>query len=289
MIRIVRRPSNGFASWHLNRGGPLPTPVWGADMRHHGTDTLHDASGYGREADVVGGAGWDATPWGPAIDPSTNGGFKTAWSWAGYPHTIALWASTTTGHQRALSIVDNGSGAQLFGIQLSTTVGFSYYFMDGTNKNITWGTPTAGTRYFVVAVSAANNDHYLYVDGVERGTSSTASSPINLDDLTVGYFGDSTPAYSPSGSRVYGAWYWEMALNASQVWQLYASQLNGGPGVLGAMRRLVPVAGASGGPTVVEESFYNAAPYTQDEVIGTASATGGSAPYTWRLTGETAP
>jgi hypothetical protein len=39
--------------------------------------------------------------------------------------------------------------------------------------------------------------------------------------------------------------------------------------------------------TVTDETFWNAEPFTQDEAIGTAQATGGTAPYTWKIIAQT--
>jgi hypothetical protein len=75
---------------------------------------------------------------------------------------------------------------------------------------------TANTWHLACGVSSAVDTHAAYIDGANKGTDATSRTPANLDTISVGRSGDSTPSLYMSGRIAWGA-IWNAALSDAEV------------------------------------------------------------------------
>ena len=142
-----------------------------------------------------------------------------------YPYTLAVWTRTTTTSTQAIiqladsSVPDHYSQIVILSdgrFQLSSRAG------GGSQSAISPDTDNDGEWHHVAAVFTSATDRKLYVNGVEKASDTTNTTPLNLGRLSVGRMGDSTPSLHYDGD-VAKAQYYGVALTPAQIASLAAA------------------------------------------------------------------
>lgn len=121
----------------------------------------------------------------------------------------------------------------------------------GADNAVLGGTVSTSRWQFVCGVSAANNDHRLYVNGVQVATDTGTYAVAAVDNVALGAEANTGSGAGGNPLSGWGAdWpVYNRALSASEVFALYEQGLRGHPGTLRRWSRKVTVFGgvAAGG------------------------------------------
>jgi len=138
------------------------------------------------------------------------------------PFTMACWANfaDNTDLQYVMALADLSEPDQSFRLGKDTPgnendiIAVSY---DGTTKKAsTTAKATAGTWHHICGVFASSTSRAAYLDGGNKGTDTTSSTPTGIDRTSIGRVGDSTPGYDTDGAVAEAA-IWNAALTDAEV------------------------------------------------------------------------
>jgi len=138
------------------------------------------------------------------------------------PFSMACWfySDDIVNRQAAMCICDKDVTHQYHVLRLEANdtgdplIALSW---DGsTNEAKTTSGYSANTWHHGCGVWAASNDRRAYLDGENKGTNSNSASISNLDRISVGRAGDSTPGYYMSG-RLCECVVYDVALSDTEV------------------------------------------------------------------------
>ena len=289
---LVRRPE----SFTLNPRHPLWTQCVLAGLgRHPGTTRYHDSSlrynhGLLTNMDPPTDYVWsnELGRWYTSYVAASSQKIVGSLSMASYPITLAAWCRRPDYNIGAMSAVQAWAGPSRY--RGMFTIGYDLSLHERGDEGVLTTASTSdplisGRWHHLAATWLSPSARYGYVDGVQVcsdvATTRTVAAcvgyelahHVNYDYYLTGDIADAS--------------IWSRALSPAEI-QLLASRdpmLDGA--ILAPPRRMFPSAGGGAPLAVTEDTFQNASPFEQDETIGTAAATGGSAPYTWEILSQT--
>ena len=141
------------------------------------------------------------------------------------PLTLAGWfnSDSLTLDQQIVQLQDKDVGNDRWWIQLSGNIAgdfVQFYSQDGTASPATTSLAySTDTWQHACGVEIASNSRVAYLDGGNSGTETTLRTPDNIDSISIGRAGDSTPNNHFSGMLAEIA-VWDVALAAGDVVQL---------------------------------------------------------------------
>ena len=248
-------PSSGFdTEWVLNTEGPLPVPVAMYSNRFVGGDTWFDLSGRGNHGAITG-ATWAARERGPVFNCGTSAEAKyanlgadltasisgatttpfTACAWA-YPLTttadqavFASWKAFDTDFDFMLWLDTDGGGDGWAAVLMNNAHGFHIVGTDNSDA--------VANAWQHVGIRFDGDRLSVFVNGME--TDFETSSTRHADGHSTGnvWIGADEAAAKNFGGYISDAVIFDRAISDAEYWNLYQSQLPGGPGVLGASTR----------------------------------------------------
>jgi hypothetical protein len=265
MIRSYT-PSNGFdRAWTLNAGSPLAKGLlYASDTRFLGPSLANFATGYSGEFafDATLPPSWTTTPRGPALEfaAATNDRCLMASPIpTGSSYTLVFWlfpSFPSDNNNRA--ILDNGylgtTGIRLFRPASTSRVKIQNdYFYNGVGR--TNATDIPFNQLYCLAVTSDEDaeEHKLYINGVDDSGTETGdghnSYAKNGYNIGLGWRHDTSTStiYSLIGQCSFTG-IWNRVLSDAEVWDFYASTINGGPGGLARSTRRLWAPSVSGEP-----------------------------------------
>ncbi len=254
-IPQLEYPEDGFdLYWELATDGPLPVPIAYYGNKCTGGNTWFDASGLGNDGAISGNCAWDVSHRGAVINfPDIATGDYVPTGLASVDNslmTVACWHRTSSGNSGVLTgKTASGAPYKYFAFVVEQAATKSYMYMGNgasfeSHEIEASSALTDGEwHHFAYVRDGANG--WAYLDGELFPLLATKTN-WSLDatcDLDIGSY-----SYRRANGDTNGVAYWDQALSASQVLDLYRSQIRGGPGVLGrSWPRCFPVAGAAAG------------------------------------------
>jgi hypothetical protein len=272
--RIKTYPKSGFdTSWELNTEGPLPVPVAYYGNKFTGGQTWFDLSGRGNHGTLTNDAAWGVRERGPDVSFDGTGDhvLVPAPVILDAPMTLSAWVRITTG-SRYHSIIslakDDGAteDQDKFAITINNLEQVQVVAQTDVPdlvEALATATLTVNKWHHVVGViTKAAGTYYAtaYLDGGNAGNDSGAMvGPVP----TSTYVG-ATPRLNGAIiasclGQIDQAVIFDQALSASQIHDLWQSQRNGGPGVLGRSTRPM-FASSVAGEEVGFNTIYNLTP-----------------------------
>jgi len=226
-------------------------PYWMLDNRHTGAPRIYDAMGgrYHGTHDAT----WKATTRGDVLDfdgnaadvpdfvrPNTDGFsvvFRYLWRTAVFSR--GQWLAS----QRPVT-----SGAEnqwQFYANLTTPGSLRFSVFESAGSLVDIGTTgcVANTIYHVVGAAQANGNVCLYVDG--KSVDSAAIGSLQSSTAQLMRFGRESPTFGSTPRVLDGQMdslaFCDWALSADEAWDVYASQIDGGPGLFARSSMLQPM------------------------------------------------
>jgi hypothetical protein len=139
------------------------------------------------------------------------------------PFTMACWARCTqiTARDVAFNIVDKDATTQEFTLMFSGDVSGDPITFRARNAGTTVLTVTsagysADTWHHLCAVETAVDSHAVFLDGANKGTSTTSVTPSGVDRVAFGRYAGSTPSNFLNGDIAEAA-IWSVALGDAEV------------------------------------------------------------------------
>jgi len=266
--------------------------VGGWPFQEGGGSTLHDVSGYGNHGTltnmdpatdwVVGEKGW-------ALDFDGSDDYVNlgqAWQGLQLKGSIVVSATLRQFNENNSWIIGLGhssSSNDAVGFRgfIAGTFGVQY-LGNGTEQNILGLATSNGTYHFAVTWDASNN-LIGYTNGNQVGSPVAITYAIGPSDLNQALMAadvrSGISAYT--NCIIFQAAFYNRVLASSEIQQVYVD-----PGAM--YRPRVKAFPAAVAPLALGDyGFENASPYDVDEVIGTVTATGGTAPYVYSILTQT--
>lgn len=147
--------------------------------------------------------------------------FKGGQVVTGFPYTASAWVKWISGDRCAVSF-SSGADGNYFLLGVHSTLGAWVRHFDGTVYDIRVPATLNDGWHHIAGVSAAVNDHKLYLDGVLVGSSNYTvnAGAMGYARTTIGYTADSTPLYYMYG-QMDGVGIAQTALSSNAIFTIY--------------------------------------------------------------------
>jgi hypothetical protein len=253
--------------WHFNETGTVSSWNDSTALAHHATN-----SGVTPTTGKIGGAANFADHHYFETAESEDFGFTGDFTIGGWfylpdtPYSVNVWKG---GYANAYSAYFNYDTAGIFGQCLV-----------GNDLVISYSPPIAEWFHWQITRSGTTVSAYAngqYVGGGYRDFASTSPSTalfgVDGDHYSVPYTGRMDEIRIAKG----------VARSTSWIAAEYANQSAPGTFIQPSGTPISTAASVS----VSSQTIYNTAPFSQNEAIGTATASGGSGSYTWQIVSQT--
>ncbi|MBE9479810.1 MAG: hypothetical protein IMY80_07575 [Chloroflexi bacterium] len=139
------------------------------------------------------------------------------------PFTVSVWCKTdvdvTSDDHCVLQIQDKDGANDYWRLTADGSVSNGQFLFYATDANAAIAysgvVPSIGTWYHVACLEKASNSRKIIV-GDNSGTDTTAKTPDNIDSITIGYEGDSSPGDGWDGDIAEVA-VWEIELAEAEI------------------------------------------------------------------------
>jgi hypothetical protein len=156
-----------------------------------------------------------------------NGLYSNSIPSLSYPFTLSCWVYKTDDVAYAVYLTDKDASNIYFGIALGADDKVYLQASNTTNKNTNSNSTYTNQWVHVVASFESATDRNLYINGSPNTDNENNDSVTyeNIDRISVGYMGDSSPIYSGSEIIVDEICVFSTGLNDSEASELYNNGL----------------------------------------------------------------
>jgi hypothetical protein len=179
------------------------------------------------------GVPWVAAPQAQTLSPDFNGTSDVLTRddspISGMPFTMAVWAVWDTATSKCLMSLSAGALTDRYQLQLDSPGDLQAFIIQGANSASaeTAGfvnSAPEGTLFHAVGVYASSTSRSAFMNGVLGETDPTSIVPNACTQLTIGARRNTGSVGAYFDGRIIEARFYNRALTAAEVWNLYAPQ-----------------------------------------------------------------